>query len=714
MTMLTSASADVTAGTQLAAALGADLLDALYEAVWPGSSGSPVAAPEAPAAALAATRLMPDDAEAWHFLSVVQGFDRSALAASVAAGRSAARLDPTDPRYVLDQAVSLSYAGKPDEAAALLAEAIRLDASYVNAWTSLGYIYIRRGLVRQAVDCQRAAVELDPASGSARQLLATALRVAGDADGTATEDLAREAVRLDPARPAGWLRLAMELALREDYAGARQAAGEALQQATSVRYPPLAHASLAVCHHVEGQVTQAQEQFAAGARSWAPAWQQGDSFAADLLWYRALCELGQGLPSQAMDTLGEAVRALPPGMTGDPIMRDLLEVLSHGPELAGLADFRRGSQAMTGPGPDSGPSPEEELAHARRLASLADLLARLGNPAAAVRWHESALQIRAGLLPPEDAGVVDSLNGLGVALYHVGEPGLAKPNLERALAVREGQLPPGHPGIAETACWLGLTLWWLSETGSAAEYLRRAARAAPGQDADDQRLAFYGQILWARHDFEQARAVLTEAVELSDRTLGHDHPQTCGHLRRLGSLLWAQQDLSGAAAYFARASAIDPAGLLAPDREAGTAGPGEVGSGSAVPGQSPVTAWWTDEEMAAELDAAIQAKTGGPAAFRRSTVVALGHPAGEVTNGHGSESDLVHFRISVDGQVQEFLPVFTRVPALVTGLAMGGPMWWSLSVLSIHGDALLDNVGPQVTVVINPWTWLEYQLPPGA
>jgi hypothetical protein len=151
--------------------------------------------------------------------------------------------------------------------------------------------------------------------------------------------------------------------------------------------------------------------------------------------------------------------------------------------------------------------------------------------------------------------------------------------------------------------------------------------------------------------------------------------------------------------------------------EAGTSGSGDIGeagSRSPVPVQSPDVAWRTDEEMAPELDAAIEAKTDVPAMFRRSRFLTLGSPAGEVTNGHGSQSDLLHFTADIDGQEQVFLPVFTRMPALMTGLAKGGPMWWGLSVLSIEGGALLDNIDSDVTVVINPWTWLEYQLPPGA
>lgn len=717
MTLLAEASAGATPGTQLAAALGSDLLDALYEAVWPGGSRDAVEVPEAPAAALAATRVVPDDAEAWHFLSIVRGFDRSGYMVSAEAGRSAARLDPTDPRYLLDQAVPLAYAGRVDEAMALLDEALRVEVAHLTAWTSLGFLYLRHGLVRQAVECQRAAVELEPASGNARQQLAAALLAAGDADSAVIEELALDAVRLDPTLALGWLRYSMELARREDYAGAREAAQEAVRRAGGTRHQPLARASLAAYLHADGQVSPASGEFAEGARCWPQAWRQGNSFAADMLWIRALCELGQGSPSQAMETLAEAMRALPPGMGGDPLMADLLTVLSRGPALAGFDDFRRGSRAMIAPGPATGPTPEEELAHARRLAALADLLSRREDPAAAVPLHECALRIRERLLPPDDAAVLASVSGLGVAQYQAGQAELAAPNLERALAARERLLPAGHPDIAATARWLGLAVWWLSDADRAAGYLRQAARRGPGQDADEEGLALYGQIQWAVDNRPEARAVLTEVVELSDRMWGPYHPQTSIHLRRLGSLLWAQHDLSQAEACFARANAIDPEGLLPADPDEGAVSYGDIGEAGArslIPVQSPDAALWTDELLAPELDAVIQGSADVPGEFRRSTVVTLGQSAGDVTAEGGSESDLLHFGADIDGQERVFLPVFTRMPALMAGLAKGGPMWWSLSVLAIEGGALLDNVDPDVTVVINPWTWLEYQIPPGA
>jgi hypothetical protein len=57
------------------------------------------------------------------------------------------------------------------------------------------------------------------------------------------------------------------------------------------------------------------------------------------------------------------------------------------------------------------------------------------------------------------------------------------------------------------------------------------------------------------------------------------------------------------------------------------------------------------------------------------------------------------------------LPVFTSLTTMREAL-IRNPEWQTLSVLQISGGALLDNVDDDVTIVINPWTDLEYQLLP--
>lgn len=78
-------------------------------------------------------------------------------------------------------------------------------------------------------------------------------------------------------------------------------------------------------------------------------------------------------------------------------------------------------------------------------------------------------------------------------------------------------------------------------------------------------------------------------------------------------------------------------------------------------------------------------------------------------------SDLLHFEPTDDGNSEEDvpsrLPVFTRVEILVAALKRNED-WQELMVLSVHGASLLDNVEDDVSIVIDPWSNLEFQVPP--
>jgi len=104
-------------------------------------------------------------------------------------------------------------------------------------------------------------------------------------------------------------------------------------------------------------------------------------------------------------------------------------------------------------------------------------------------------------------------------------------------------------------------------------------------------------------------------------------------------------------------------------------------------------------------------------AFRAARVLTLGHPAGKTSVGaddsvHGTESDLLHFATDIEGAEKVFLPVFTGADALDSSLVRNTE-WGGLSVLEVNGNDLQDNVDRDVTIVIDPWTEGEWQLPPG-
>ena len=457
MTALGEVSAGVAAGSLLARELGNELLEALWAAMWPDGSPTAVPVPQALALAKELTRLVPDLADGWQCLGVALSFDRSTQIAAAEASRKAAELDPSNPVYLMDQVVPLVYAGHVEEGMRLLDAAIEIDASRAPEWSSLGYLYSRRCMHQLALECLQIAVKLDPAKAQFRVNQAAALRAAKNPEGEQIEDALREAIRLDPSSTIGWLRLAVELALRRDHHEAIEAASQGLQ-VTHARRRPSALACLGVVLHVAGRTAESQARFAEAAQAWPEAWRQGEGFDADLLWDRALCELGQGRSTEAMETLAETRRALPSQMVLDPIAGDLLQILSRGPELHGLDDFDHLSRAMLGPDSPPVPTRSDELGHASRLNGLADLLIQRGDSEAARRWSESALRIRERLLSGDDDDMLASLSRLGAALRQEGEMDMARPYLERVLAVRERRLPPGHPDITAAANDLGLLL----------------------------------------------------------------------------------------------------------------------------------------------------------------------------------------------------------------------------------------------------------------
>jgi hypothetical protein len=94
-------------------------------------------------------------------------------------------------------------------------------------------------------------------------------------------------------------------------------------------------------------------------------------------------------------------------------------------------------------------------------------------------------------------------------------------------------------------------------------------------------------------------------------------------------------------------------------------------------------------------------------------VFVLGEPAGDTSvPGVGSESDILHYSADSDGgDERAFMPLFTRVDVLKRALEENSE-WESLSVLRVDGGALLKSRDNDVTLVINPWSKLEFEILP--
>jgi len=101
----------------------------------------------------------------------------------------------------------------PDRAISLFEKALALDAEYAEAWMGLGGGYQLKGgflnlpeLTEKAIECERRALELDPALADAHTWLGAALLARGRVD----EAMAalRRAVDLDPGQARPWAMLA--------------------------------------------------------------------------------------------------------------------------------------------------------------------------------------------------------------------------------------------------------------------------------------------------------------------------------------------------------------------------------------------------------------------------------------------------------------------------------------------------------------------------
>ena len=98
--------------------------------------------------------------------------------------------------------------------------------------------------------------------------------------------------------------------------------------------------------------------------------------------------------------------------------------------------------------------------------------------------------------------------------------------------------------------------------------------------------------------------------------------------------------------------------------------------------------------------------------FGNTRIYALGHTAGDTSiPGFGTESNILHFTLEDhEGAERTLLPIFTG-PQFVVEALKRNPEWQTLSVLLMDGKALLASADPEVTIVLNPWSELECQIP---
>lgn len=76
----------------------------------------------------------------------------------------------------------------------------------------------------------------------------------------------------------------------------------------------------------------------------------------------------------------------------------------------------------------------------------------------------------------------------------------------------------------------------------------------------------------------------------------------------------------------------------------------------------------------------------------------------------GDDTDVLHISVERNGQDREAMPVFTR-PDFVIRAQASNSAWDSLQVILVSGRDLIKLEDPSATILINPSTEIEFELP---
>ena len=202
---------------------------------------------------------------------------------------------------------------------------------------------------------------------------------------------------------------------------------------------------------------------------------------------------------------------------------------------------------------------------AKALLNLGDVVRMLGEPEQAITPVERALAIQEAALGPDHPDLAASLSILGSTWLDIGDVDQARPLLRRALEIRESSLGPDHPRVA-------ITLDVIAQTyDSEGDYVRSGRlyerSLAIREKAYDPMGRYVGvsvlnlaENLMNRQDFAAALPLAERLVAIQENVNGVGSPATAESLAMLAEVLRGLGRDEEAAAYAARAAAVQEAG----------------------------------------------------------------------------------------------------------------------------------------------------------
>ena len=200
----------------------------------------------------------------------------------------------------------------------------------------------------------------------------------------------------------------------------------------------------------------------------------------------------------------------------------------------------------------------QPVVRASLLETIAQAYRNLGFFDRAQDLAQRSLDLERKTVGEGSAEAAKSLELLAEIARDKGEYAKAEPLLTSLITRKQRTLGPSSPEIAGLMGELGECFYWEAKDDQAIDILRRtlAIDKANGPDYGAGTRNYLALTLERKGNYDEARRLLEEAVEISGRTKGKNTPEYAICLHNLGSSLIDRGDLSGAEARLRETLAI--------------------------------------------------------------------------------------------------------------------------------------------------------------
>jgi len=190
----------------------------------------------------------------------------------------------------------------------------------------------------------------------------------------------------------------------------------------------------------------------------------------------------------------------------------------------------------------------EPPVRASLLETIAEAYRSLGLFGEAQTLAERSLQLDKAALGGNNPETLRTVELLAELDRDRGQYAQAEPLLSRVLDFKRATLGPASPEAARVMGELGECFYWEAKDDQAVSLLRKtlAIDRANGPEYGAETRNYLALTLERKGDFDEARQLLQESVDINRRKLGANSPDYAVSLHNLGSALIDRGDLAGA------------------------------------------------------------------------------------------------------------------------------------------------------------------------